>query len=339
MAKGIDINGQLRGKRGGIVYYRANGAQISRVKAENVKNPRSAKQAVQRMVLAAASKLTAALRPIVDHSFEGTAVGEPSVRLFRSRAMKFLRAQAALGVDPGTTTAESAANFPLKGAPIVGGAANLFISQGSLGLNGVTVDTGNAMFNMQLSSALAASISTQAEYISELMKLGIMPGDQLTFVVLAENPDITVASFDYGGTEPETECAQIVRFSRVVFVPELPENFSGALLTNGKFNSALIAESLGALPDVESNGTLLQFDFSSSLETGYRFYLGTIIRSQRDGNKFRYSSAALLGDGSGLDYNDAYPVYLSYMDGASSIEVGDELYLRHAEAAPFAQGE
>lgn len=338
MAKGIDINGQLRGKRGGIVYYRANGAQISRVKAENVKNPRSAKQAVQRMVLAAASKLTAALRPIVDHSFEGTAVGEPSVRLFRSRAMKYLRAAAAQYFnDP--TALQIPADFPLKGAPIVGGAPGLYISQGTLGLNGVTIDTANDALVMQLSSALSESISTQAEYITELRKLGIQPGDQLTFVVLAVDNTKVVASFDYGSETPETDFAQIVRFSRVVFAPELPENFSGALIVNAEINPALVAESLGQLPSLTTSGTTLSFGFQGGLEAGYRTYLGTIIRSQRDGNKFRYSSAALLGDNDALDENDAYPTYLSYMDGASSVNVGDELYLRHAEAAPFAQGE
>ena len=331
MAKGIDINGQLRGKRGGVVYYRSNGEQISRAKAASIKNPRSARQAVQRMVLATSSKLTSALRPIVDHSFEGVAVGETSVRHFQSRAMRFLRNVAGVYLNE-PSAVQTAADFALKGAPIIGGAQGLYISTGRLGMNGYAVVDETTM-SLVLSSALG-TITDAASYAAELAKLGLVPGDQLTFVTLSRNINVPVASFDN-----EQDFAQMARFCRVVFVSELPSDWTtGSLIVNGAINPALIEESLGLLPTVSVAETEMSFVFT--LETGYEIYLGTIIRSQKQENgKYYYSSAALVGSSSVFDENDAYPTYLSYMDGASVINVGDEKYLRHAVAAPFGQGE
>ena len=333
MAKGIDVNGQLRGKRGGVVYYRANGEQISRAKAASVRNPRSARQAVQRMVLATSSKLTSALRPIVDHSFEGVAIGETSVRHFQSRAMRFLRNVAGVYLNE-PSSVSTPADFALKGAPIIGGAQGIYISTGRLGMNGYEMVDGTTM-KVVLSSELA-SITDAASYAAELAKLGIVPGDQLTFVTLSRNINVSVASFDN-----EQDFAQMARFCRVVFVSELPSNWtSGNLIVNGSFNPALIKESLGLLPIIDEGQTDVQFSFASVLESGYEIYLAALIRSQKqDNGKFYYSSAALVGSTEVFDENDAYPTYLSYMDGATVINVGDEKYLRHAVAAPFGQGE
>lgn len=333
MAKGIDMNGQLRGKRGGVVYYRANGEQISRAKAASVRNPRSARQAVQRMVLATSSKLTSALRPIVDHSFEGVAVGETSVRHFQSRAMRFLRNVAGVYLNE-PSGIHTPADFALKGAPIIGGAQGIYISTGRLGMNGYQMDDGVTM-NVVLSTQLG-TITDAASYAAELAKLGIVPGDQLTFVTLSRNINVPVASFD-----DEKDFAQMARFCRVVFVSELPSDWTtGSLIVDGAFNPALIKESLGLLPVVGDEQSSLQFDFSNVLESGYEIYLAALIRSQKqDNGKFYYSSAALVGSTEVFDENDAYPTYLSYMDGATVINVGDEKYLRHAVAAPFGQGE
>lgn len=92
MAKGIDINGQLRGKRGGVVYYRANGQQISRSRNFNPNNPQTMAQMLQRLALANASKASKGLKEIIDHSFEGVRYGADSVRHFESKAQLALKA-------------------------------------------------------------------------------------------------------------------------------------------------------------------------------------------------------------------------------------------------------
>ena len=75
MAKGIAINGMLRGKLGGVVYSRVNGEQISRVKAEVVRNPKTTAQMAQRAIFATATQAYSLMKPIVDHSRERVPYG------------------------------------------------------------------------------------------------------------------------------------------------------------------------------------------------------------------------------------------------------------------------
>lgn len=339
MAKGIDINATLKGKRGGVVYYRRLGEQVSRVKVTPA-NPRTAKQAVQRMVLATAAKMASAYEPIINHSFEGTPVGTQSVQEFRSYAMHALRAAAAYVInDVGEDI--PVAEFAIKGAPIVGALHNLQISRGSLGMNGYVVEDG--AMKIVLASALSQSIAGQPGYVAELRKLGIMPGDQLTFVCLEQSSQV-VASFTKDDFTVNNY-AQLVRFCRVVFKSELPEDFSGGLLSGTMINPALIEESQGFLPafaagTTSGGGAALVATFDNVLDTGYQVEALGLIRSQKqlDG-KFKYSTGYMDDANPESGYNNARSVYQSYMANVGEINVGEELYLRHAVAAPFTEGE
>lgn len=126
MAKGIDINGQLRGKRGGVVYYRANGQQISRSRNYNPNNPQTMAQMVQRLALANASKASKGLKEIIDHSFEGIRYGADSVRHFESKAQLALKA----AFTGGASARRYCAYVPMDalGFPV----AEFLISSGSL---------------------------------------------------------------------------------------------------------------------------------------------------------------------------------------------------------------
>lgn len=85
------MNGQLRGKRGGNVYYRAEGQQVSRSRNFSPRNPRTMPQMLQRLFLGNASKAAAGLKEIVDHSFEGIQYGAKSVRFFEANAQLVLK--------------------------------------------------------------------------------------------------------------------------------------------------------------------------------------------------------------------------------------------------------
>lgn len=334
MAKGIDINGTLRGKRGGIVYYRREGQQNSRVRVAP-RNPKSAKQAVQRMVLATAAKMAAAFEPIVNHSFEGVQVGAKSLQLFRAEAMKLLRSAAGVAINGG----DMVADYAIKGSPCVGCVNHLLISRGSLAMNNV-VSCSDAQFVIPASDAATASpIQTQSAYVAELAKFGLVPGDQLTAIMLLENSEQKVASiFTSEGEEIAYNYAQEVRYARVTFKSTIPGGFTGQLISDGKFNPALVESSEGMFPSVAwttgaDERNFIQFTPGTSLST-----LGAaVIRSQKKENgTFAYSTATLFTSADTLDYNNAPEVYPSYMDAQVSIEVGANLYLRNAVAAPFA---
>lgn len=83
----------LRGKLGADVYQNGKdgkGAkqQVVRSLAEVVDNPRSLAQMRSRMCMSSVAQLMKALKPVIDHSFDGIPNGQPSISHFRSLAMQ-----------------------------------------------------------------------------------------------------------------------------------------------------------------------------------------------------------------------------------------------------------
>lgn len=109
MAKGIDINGQLRGKRGGVVYYRTNGQQISRARNFAPKNPKTDKQLIQRAVTATIAQMYSEGKVIFDHSFESKSVPAGSQREFLRLNMRALRAAILADINGAAGAADPAA--------------------------------------------------------------------------------------------------------------------------------------------------------------------------------------------------------------------------------------
>lgn len=91
MAKGNLFLGHARGKVGSVVFSRVNGKQITRSKAETVKNPRSAGQNVQRAIFATVTVAAKYLNDLVDHTFDGTANGADDRNRFASLNVGMLR--------------------------------------------------------------------------------------------------------------------------------------------------------------------------------------------------------------------------------------------------------
>ena len=71
MSKGSIILGDVSGKLGDIVLYRAAGSQIARLRIRHPRNPRSTRQMVQRIFQATCLRAYSMLKDICDHSFEG----------------------------------------------------------------------------------------------------------------------------------------------------------------------------------------------------------------------------------------------------------------------------
>lgn len=339
MATGNMLLGLSRKKLGDIVFYRSDGQQRARVRVRTIKNPRSAKQAVQRMVLATASKTLAALRGLYNHSFENVAVGTPSMRYAQRLLMEGYRGKAAGYINSSAWQAEgNQAFFALKGAPIAACYAGMPLTKGRLSFKEVTAvretvgnDNVEGLQIANLGDAFVATITTQAQYAAALAELGIEPGDQLTFVCYAANGNVIVAEFGN-----EANIADLYRYARVTFKAELPEGFSGTLIDSGAINAALIEKQEGVLPAITYADNAIFVNFSGALPAGYNFIAGTIVRSQKNAAGVTYyNNANFVTTVDAWDENLAEGVYPSYMDNADAVNVGDTLYLKNAEAAPF----
>lgn len=89
----------IRGRIGSDVYSvgkDGKGArqQVVRSLAEQVANPRSSAQMFGRMVMSTVMQAVSALKPIIDHSFDGVATGQPSISEFIRRNYALVKADA-----------------------------------------------------------------------------------------------------------------------------------------------------------------------------------------------------------------------------------------------------
>lgn len=321
--------GISKGKLGEGVYYHANGRQLARARNRQPANPRTDKQAVQRMVLASAAKAIAALRPLYDHSAESVQPGQQSIFHWQRILTQGFRAAAAAEISE--AAAIPAAEFAIKGAPMIAAYEGMPLTEGRLTMRPITAFSDASMV-VSLAGVPAQAFSTQAAYAAELAKLGLEPGDQLTSVYIAYNNGQPVAQFDRAVNN-----AGIARYARVTFVSQLPAEFNGALIVNGAFNPALIAKSEGTWPSVSvvTGDDTADLEINFSVPEGFSTIAATLVRSQLQTNgKTWYNSAKFVVDESNFDQNDATLVYPSYMDNAEGIDVGSPLYLKNAIVSP-----
>lgn len=89
----------IRGRIGSDVYSvgkdgKGNRQQVIRSLAVQVSNPRTSSQMFGRMVMSTVMQAVSALRPIIDHSFDGTPTGQPSISKFIRENYALLKADA-----------------------------------------------------------------------------------------------------------------------------------------------------------------------------------------------------------------------------------------------------
>lgn len=175
MAKGNLFQGMARGKVGDVVFSRANGEQISRVRNRHPKNPRSNSQLFQRAIMATIVQAYAAGKAIFDHSFQGYAVGAQNQRKFISENAKALREAIAADINSPIATNQQTGRVvaPNTATPVPNA---YIISKGSYNQNLFSV--GNGTFKI----AKPQEGETIAAYAT---RLGLISGDIYTIVAFA----------------------------------------------------------------------------------------------------------------------------------------------------------
>lgn len=316
MAKGIAINGQLRGKLGGTVYYRAGGEQISRSRNTNPANPRSILQQRQRAAFATMSQAQSALRKIVDHSFEGVKYGQPSLSRFAKENLGIL------GIVTGRVQ-----NYNIKGctAPQL----NPYrISSGSLPVIDVVLKANGleAQVSEEDLALLMSPCTDQETYKNALAVLGCIPGDQLTIVQLGfGNTNVPKVIASRGNA---VNYAVYTRIARVVFVKEFPVGEQHTLISQGSdtINSSLCTRTEGVFSVVldEQKRTV-------TFNAGYAEPCAALIRSQelQDG-KWARSTADMQVLENYEGYAKGIDVEASYGDTARENVGSSKYYLNNA---------
>lgn len=96
----------IRGRVGADVYSIGKDAkgkkqQVVRSLAETVANPRTAAQMAGRMIMTTVMQALSAMKPIIDHSFDNVAAGQPSLSEFIARNYALVKADIAQHPDSG----------------------------------------------------------------------------------------------------------------------------------------------------------------------------------------------------------------------------------------------
>lgn len=258
MSKGNMLLGHARGKVGSLVFSRANGQQITRARAEVVKNPQTDAQVVQRILLNTVAQAYSRMAAICDHSFEGVKAGQDSMSYFMKTNLNALRARIALY---GTLATDTVFACPIGQAFMASN--DYLISKGSLpAINPNTVATNGLTFDIGSGS-----------YKAVLDKFGLQRGDQITFCII-QMDEQSVVTFKY---------------ARIIMDPRNEDGTEAAI------TSQLFAD--GSVNKPNAKNEVADFTFTNIgdgylISAGYDTIAGCIIasRQKEDGTWMRSNS-------------------------------------------------
>lgn len=260
--------GFARGKVGSVVFSRANGQQITRAKADVVRNPQTQAQTIQRIFLNTIAQAYSAMSAICDHSFEGLQKGQQSMSYFMKQNMNALRSRVAQERAAGANFDEIFEFSPLG--------TNYFAINDYVVAKGQLPQVAAIDDNADATMAFALDVNT---YQGVLDKYGLQRGDQITFVGIAET-STGVKSF---------------KFVRVILDPREANGDEAPL------NTAFITDGAITKPSPKNEGSLSDLAFTTdhvSFGFGSDYLRGAAIivsRKGDDGNWLR-SNATLVAN-------------------------------------------
>ena len=181
MSKGNMLLGHARGKVGSLVFSRVNGQQITRARAEQVKNPQTDAQVIQRILLNTVSQAYSRMAAICDHSFEGIKAGQDSMSYFMKTNLNALRAKLA---EQGSIDTDEVLTTPIGQSFLASN--DYVISKGSLpALNPALVANNGMDWNIGDNT-----------YKAVIDLYGLQRGDQITFCLIRMDAQ-NVVTFKY----------------------------------------------------------------------------------------------------------------------------------------------
>ena len=183
-----------RGSTKSHTYSVFNGKQVTKDRVEEVKNPRSQAQMLQRMVLKSAGQAYAAMKQIVDHSFEGKTYGLQSMMAFQAANAKAMKACADKLFNGETVESEGFEYVRYGGQYLAPGC--YIMSRGSASNikvkpvldNTVAETTGIKLLGTENKATTAADL---------FALLGISVGDLCTVCFLWYDADTNAWNFDF----------------------------------------------------------------------------------------------------------------------------------------------
>ena len=206
MAKGNLFLGYGRGKVGDVVFSRQNGEQITRARNRAPRNPQSALQMLQRVIMKTNSAAYSLLKPIADHAFQGRAQGTSCQSRFAELNVAIMRNQMRDAInsgDPEEILLSQEYNFNGK-ADTLPAIREYQVSEGTLAIPEVKGTSG-----LQIKATGAGSVTGGPSYQDICDALGLQKGDQLTFLFLTGDDSTGAETYTFNG----------IKYARVILEP------------------------------------------------------------------------------------------------------------------------
>lgn len=331
MSKGNLFLGFGRGKVGDVVFFRQYGEQITRARNRAPKNPQTALQLLQRVILKTVSSAYSLFQPLANHSFQGEQEGTANQSMFTRRNVEILRNRLESIIydgDPSDILSSTEANFSRKASS--GAEINAYlISEGSIASMEVSFINGGPSLRMGDFSA-APSYSTLT-YQQVVNALGLQRGDQLTFVWLGcddsgDEGECTFRAFD---------------FARVILEPANGDMTTLFTTNTGTINSPNVRNEGTVVLGISGTGpyylTFASGVVPSSVGRTNSLCAATVIASRLNGGVWERSTQRLVlrpagtGAAGALTYENEIDLLgdavLSYMSGENS-----SLYLNQSRS-------
>ena len=323
MAKGNLLLGYGRGKVGDVVFSRQNGEQVVRARNRAPRNPQSALQMLQRVIMKTSSLAYSLMKPIADHAFQGRAKGTACQSRFAELNVALMRNQMRDAINSGDpeeilTSQEYNFNGKADSLPAI---REYQISEGTIALNDVSCASG-----LQIYARGIGLITGGPSYQDMCDYLGLQKGDQLTFVWLTGDDNTGVESYVFNG----------IVVARVILEPANGDMTTKFLDGEGGLTGSVNqpnAKNEGAIT-FNINGSNVKVDMDETTlhgDAGHTTMGGTIIASRLTGGVWERSTSFIhLVDAMRFenDHNIGYmqDAIYSYLTGTDST-----LYLNQSE--------
>lgn len=333
MSKGNLFLGQARGAVGDVVFTRVDGEQVTRSRNRRPKNPQTAIQLLQRVLMKTNSLAYSMFRDIADHSFQGKQQGTPNQSEFTRMNIAFMRQELAQLIndnDPEEIMTDQDTNYAGKNRtlPVL---RPYIMSDGSLAP--VTCTGNNHGFIIDIFSALSWDTTPSGSgpsYNGLIEAMGLQRGDQLTFL--------------FGYVDDTDDDASLVdfRFSRLILEPNDGDLTKSVFMPMAQGSPVSVFNTTTGNARNEGNiyidgsGAVMGFGSETEYTTSQARTLacfGVIVSRQNGGVWQRsrcqlYCRGSIGADALALDHESATlgDAIYSFLAGASS-----SLYLNQAE--------
>ena len=254
MARSKSFFGLRSGSTKSLTFQVYRGQQITKDRVYRVSNPRSVAQMTQRALIPIVAAARSALKGLVDHSFEGVAYGEASLKEFSKQNMR----AGALSV---TSYSPNGVSNP--------GFADLIVSNGSINVpftvqseeSDNIIETKNDEFPRFKfpKAAEGASADIIFKYLEDYARANnaaiIAPGTQLSFLTIYQSGTVKVNTGS-GSIDAPTSAFVLDR----IYIPNGDSDSDNAKEINGKWKVMnAVAQDANAVVLVNTNGDMLSF--------------------------------------------------------------------------------